>query len=183
MKKILIAASLGLAFTAQQQASASTFDFSYAYNDGVGDTGTIAGVINGTLQPDNNTVIVNSIQNLTLNGTPESALLFSSSSDVYYVYSTGLLPTTTLNGSFMDMFACDIPGVCTSFLEFDFGNNLATSTSPNFTISLPGTLYSGTFVQADWSMNAVTSVPVPAALPLLAVGGLAFGWQRRRKAA
>jgi hypothetical protein len=50
-------------------ASAATFNFSYTSS-----LGTITATVDGTLQPDNNTVFVSSISNTTFNGSPAPAL-------------------------------------------------------------------------------------------------------------
>jgi hypothetical protein len=69
MKKILIAASFGLAIYLPQ-AEAEQFNFSYTdAADGI----ALAGIMNGTLEADNNTVAVTSVQDVTFNGAARIA--------------------------------------------------------------------------------------------------------------
>ncbi len=72
MKKQLIAAAIGLA-SSISVAQATIFDFSYLTAGG----DTLAGQLDGTLQADNNTVVVSSILDFaTFNGTPGPSLTY-----------------------------------------------------------------------------------------------------------
>jgi hypothetical protein len=93
-------------------ASAATFNFSYTSS-----AGTITATVDGTLQPDNNTVFVSSISNTTFNGSPAPALPFIGSFDAFNLSGslTGQA-VLSLDGSVLDFFACDT--TCNS--EFGF---------------------------------------------------------------
>ncbi|MDD5276586.1 MAG: PEP-CTERM sorting domain-containing protein [Methylovulum sp.] len=182
MKKSLIAAGFALAF-AMPQAEASLFNFSYASS-----LGTLAGTLDGVLQADHNTVTVNSIVDFaTFNGTPAPSLAFVSSYDTAAGLAPGLLPTVTLDGSFIDFIAC-VSSAClsdstTSAFVFAVGNGVAgVIGNPVYAgQGVFGSLPSGeTFNLANWQIST-TAVPAPATLPLLAIGGAAI-WRRRKAA-
>jgi hypothetical protein len=84
-------------------ASAATFNFSYTSS-----TGTITATVDGTLQPDNNTVFVSSISNPTFNGSPAPALPFIGSylDSIFAGVPTGQA-VLSLDGSGLDFVACD----------------------------------------------------------------------------
>ena len=178
LKKILTAAALGLAFAAPQ-AHATLFNFSYTAAVGV-----LSGVIDGALQADNNTVIVNSIQDfMTVNGAPTPSMSFVVSADNFYL-SSGALPKLTLDGSFLDFVACDVVG-CGSGNGFLLAKNNLISVI--FAGGVP--LYSGSagifsaiggFEAFNAANYSLTAVPVPATLPLLAIGGAAMAFRRRK---
>jgi hypothetical protein len=186
MKKYLIAASFGLALFLPQ-AEAALFDFSYTYNGN-----TLEGLVDGTLQGDNNKVAVNSIQALTFNGDPRPALPDVHNADNLYsvVLYPGIFPlqpgfpveTTpwlSLDGSYMNLVFCQL-GDCDNGFNVNAGNSLATLFNGSFIAA--GTSYGFThspFVQADWHMSAV---PLPATLPLFATGVTAMAWRRRKAA-
>jgi hypothetical protein len=180
MKKTLLAAALGLSF-AMPQAEAALFNLHYdAFS------GTLDAVIDGALQGDNNTVIVNSVQDFaTWNGVPGISLPFVSSLDVLLGISGGALPTLTLDGSFLDFIACD--GVnCGDGFAFGVGNGFDTlSRGPVYNPGNSfGTALEG-FNAAGYSFTPAGIVPeldtagAPLALAWLA-GLLALS---RRKAA
>jgi len=188
MKKTLIAASFGLAFFLPQ-AEAALFDFSYAAPG----LGTYAGTVDGTLQSDHNTVVVNSVLDfVTFDGSAEPALPFVWSYDKMLGFGTGSqLPTLTLDGSYLDFLACasSTGTSCPSFnsqLFFSVGATgfVDMTGTPTFgTSALPyGNTPNVTFQPAGWHMSAQSSVPVPATLPLLAIGGAVMAWRRRKAA-
>ncbi len=182
--KILIAASFGLALFLPH-AEAAQFDFSYTYNGN-----TLAGIVDGTLQGDNNKVAVSSIPTLTFNGEARPSLPLVHNAD--HLYSVVLYPTIfplqpgfpdettpwlTLDGSYMNLVFCQL-GDCDNGFNVNAGNSLATLFNEPFIAA--GTDYGFThspYVQVDWHMSAV---PLPAALPLFATGVAAMGWWRRR---
>ena len=84
-------------------AHASPFNFSYTRTT---DNKVLVGQLDGTLQPDGNTVVVNSILNApSLSGNPGVTLPFVRSTDFANFGTAGLSPKASLNGSFMDFFA------------------------------------------------------------------------------
>ncbi|MCU7245712.1 MAG: PEP-CTERM sorting domain-containing protein [Microcystis aeruginosa L111-01] len=143
-------------------ASAATFNLSYTSS-----AGTITATVDGTLQPDNNTVFVSSISNTTFNGSPAPALPLLGSAFDWLVNS---FPTgqavLSLDGSGLDFIAC-VTTVC---------DNGFTFIPPVFLpveVFIAGTAYGQVveaFVLANYSL---TTVPEPATvLGLLSVAGV-----------
>jgi len=112
MRKILFASALALSM-AMAPAHAVLFDFSYTLAGG----DTLAGTLDGTLQPDGNKVIVNSIVDFaTFNGVDGPSLPLVDDAAML-----GGDPFVSLNGDFMDLAACTNP--CFDGFFF-FGPNL-----------------------------------------------------------
>ena len=138
-------------------ASAATFNFSYTSS-----LGTITATVDGTLQPDNNTVFVSSISNTTFNGSAAPALPFVGS--FAGVISSGSVTgqaVLSLDGSGLDFVACDTT-LCDNngfgFLASTFAS-IGSYGSTNEII-----------VIANYSL---TTVPEPATvLGLLSVAGV-----------
>jgi len=86
--------------TLSQSASAATFNLSYTSS-----AGTITATIDGTLQPDNNTVFVSSISNPTFNGSPAPALPLIGTFDPLNVPPSGQA-VLSLDGSVLNFFSC-----------------------------------------------------------------------------
>ena len=135
-------------------ASAATFNFSYTSS-----LGTITATVDGTLQPDNNTVFVSSISNTTFNGSPAPALPFV----VPFIGSLAPQAVLSLDGSGLDFVACD-----TTFCD---NNGFGFLPSTFSSIGGYGSLTVGEpFVLANYSL---TPVPEPATvLGLLSVAGV-----------
>lgn len=183
MKKYLIAASFGLALYLPQ-AEAALFEISYTFGGN-----TLEGIIDGTLQGDNNKVAVNSMQGLTFNGAAGPSLLPVYNADKFYSdlypayypiqpgFPTETTPWLTLDGSYMNFLACPA-GDCDNGFAFIVGDSLATVLGGSAYIA--GFSWGFThenFVPANWQMSAV---PLPATLPLFASGVAALGWRRRK---
>ena len=138
-------------------ASAATFNFSYTSS-----AGTITATVDGTLQPDNNTVFVSSISNTTFNGSAAPALPFVGS--FAGVISSGSVTgqaVLSLDGSGLDFAACDTT-LCDNN-GFGFLASTFASIGGYGSVGEP-------FVLANYSL---TTVPEPATvLGLLSVAGV-----------
>jgi hypothetical protein len=143
-------------------ASAATFNLSYTSS-----AGTITATVDGTLQPDNNTVFVSSISNTTFNGSPAPALpLLGSAFD----WSVNNFPTgqavLSLDGSGLDFIAC-VTTVCDNGFAFLPPGVFAAEV---FIASLAYGASFEPFILANYSL---TTVPEPATvLGLLSVAGV-----------
>ena len=153
-------------------ASAATFNFSYTSS-----AGTITATVDGTLQPDNNTVFVSSISNTTFNGSPAPALPFVGSFDASNLSGsvTGQA-VLSLDGSGLDFIACNTTdcGGADAFAFLPPGLFAAEVfiASPAYGASFE------LFVLANYSL---TTVPEPATvLGLLSVAGVGLLCKRRK---
>jgi hypothetical protein len=166
-------------------ASAATFNLSYTSS-----AGTITATIDGTLQPDNNTVIVSSVSNPTFNGSPAPALPFVGSylDSIISIISGGTLTgqaVLSLNGLVLDFIACtDIN--CADGFGFLPPNTLINNLD---TLFAAGGAYGGDgffepFVLANYSLTPADTpaVPEPAAvLGLLSIAGVGYLSKRQKQ--
>lgn len=147
-------------------ASAATFNFSYTSN-----AGTITATVDGTLQPDNNTVFVSSISNTTFNGSPAPALPLTGSY-VDTILAGGVVTgqaVLSLDGSGLDFVACN-----TTNCNDGFGFLPAGLIYPVDVFASGAGYGSVNFGEAFLLANySLTTVPEPATvLGLLSVAGL-----------
>ncbi|NCQ97901.1 MAG: PEP-CTERM sorting domain-containing protein [Microcystis aeruginosa L211-101] len=160
-KPLTVALATVATATLAPVASAATFNFSYTSS-----TGTITATVDGTLQPDNNTVFVSSISNPTFNGFPAPALPF-----VGTVSNINAQAVLSLDGSGLDFIACDNTSCNNNGFGFflTFIGDDAFLSSPAYGNNLE------LFVPANYSLTtaAPTTVPEPATvLGLLSVAGV-----------
>ncbi len=145
-------------------ASAATFNFSYTSS-----LGTITATVDGTLQPDNNTVFVSSISNTTFNGSPAPALPLIGSYLNSILAGGGVVTgqaVLSLDGSGLDFAACDTT-LCDNN-GFGFLASTFASIGSYGSVNEP-------FVITNYSLTpaGTTTVPEPATvLGLLSVAGV-----------
>jgi hypothetical protein len=156
-KPLTVALATVATATLAPVASAATFNFSYTSS-----LGTITATVDGTLQPDNNTVFVSSISNTTFNGSPAPALPLTGS----FVGSLTVQAVLSLDGSGLDFIAC-VTTVCDNGFAFLPPGVFAAEV---FIASLAYGASFEPFILANYSL---TTVPEPATvLGLLSVAGV-----------
>ena len=168
-KPLTVALATVATATLAPVASAATFNFSYTSSKG-----TITATVDGTLQPDNNTVLVSSISNTTFNGSPAPALPFIGSAFDFFVnnFPTGQA-VLSLDGSGLDFIACDNTNCNNNRFGF-----LPPSVPTQVALFASGPAYGQSFepfILANYSLTtaAPTAVPEPATvLGLLSVAGV-----------
>lgn len=166
MHKQMIAAALAAALSVPA-AQAALFDFSYQFASGI-----LAGQLEGTLEPDNNTIIVSSISDfVTFNGFPGPSLPYVFSADEVAELGSGLNPVVTLDGSFMDFFACSNSACSTGdLILIAVGNTVATTLfGPTFIFASSTFGQAGTFGEydpLDWSIAPSAPPPPPPPVTL-----------------
>jgi len=166
--------AIGLGVLDTHPAQAADFNFSYTNNEG----DTISGELVGTLQGDNNTVIVSQIISNSFDGTPGPALTsLDSFSDLDF--GTGIAPTVSLNGLVVDIVAFDASRT----------DAFGISTNPNYgspvyaSLGFYGNISSGEpYNPANFTLTPVAQAPEPlTTLGSLTAAGLGVVLRRRQK--
>lgn len=176
MKSILAVAACAATLCATS-ASAGTFDLTYASPGG-----TLSAVIEGTLQGDNNTVIVTGIQDFaSFEGVAGPSLPFFDAWDEYYGLASGIDPVLTLDGSFLDFIACTTVN-CIDGFGFFVGNGFGGIAGDSYSSSPAFGGVTAPFDVASYSLTSqLAPVPLPASAVLLLSGiGAVAAFRRRR---
>lgn len=175
------AVAIGLGLTGN--AEAASFNFSYTSESG----DVLAGMLNGDILGDGDTVVVSGFNMVTSNGadTPDTPFV-----DSPIELDTGepREPVVSFSGQVMDIFACTskpINSICNDGFIFESSGNLVGfpvyAASPSF-----GETF-GPYDAAHWSLSLKddpTAVPEPiSAIAMLAVGAVAGGVLKQKQAA
>ena len=162
-------------------ASATPMTFTYVFSD----LSILEGSLDGTVQGDGDTVIINSFGDVSYAGTTLSSIEnsdFSSISD----FNDGLLtPVVSFSGDIMDLFVCS--------MGFDTLNNCGFAAEGGF--YLDSRLLTGfgaaagnglgdsqfeDYVVDNWRLTAVNTIPEPATLVLFGMGFVAWFGARKK---
>jgi hypothetical protein len=174
MKHVQFSRALALALAAAlvpaAQAAAETFVFQYSSPSGV----IVSGQLLGTLQPDDNTIVVSSMLGVPrLNGTPAVAVPFVDSIIDVAGGSHFWSPVVSLDGGTMDFAACT-DAKCDDGFGFESSGVLGFPVA--VTLGSFGNLGFETYSSSQW---AISAVPESGTLMLMAIGLLGLGLRRR----
>jgi hypothetical protein len=144
------------------------FNFSYTIDNGSFDT-VVSGQFEGTLQPDNNTVIVSAVPNFEIDGTSPFSIGFVESVAENFGGGAPADPTVTFDGSFMDIVGCST-SACDEFFFFDFNTSYSTQ---EYQDSLNN---QNPFDSSRYTLTAASSTAVPEPATILGtLAALGFG--------
>jgi hypothetical protein len=176
--KALSALTLILAASAAQ-AGVMNYNFSYTFDDFT----SIAGMLDGTLGGDLDTITVNDVMaTITSTGGTLGVDSFSFDTTTGGYYISGILDSypglLSLSGSLFELAVIGLPvsNGCTEAAGFCLIDTFASAAFPGPNANTY-TLYPGAF-----EISAKTAVPVPATLALFGLGLAGLGWSRRKKA-
>jgi hypothetical protein len=170
---LAIVALVGL--TTAPAFGAIVYDYSYRFSN----NNLLSGTLEGTLQGDNNSVVVTGVGATFLNGTATRPAPFFDSLTNLQV-SNGALPTVSLNGALMNLAVCTAPG-CGNGFGFGSGGLFVSPVAvadPDFGDTGGG--MPEAYVAERWSMAAQAPVPATAALVIAGLLGLRLGSRWRK---
>lgn len=163
--------ALAAALLSGSAVHAATYQFTY-----LADIGTVKGRLTGTLQADNNTVLVDSVKDfVTVGGAALPSLPYVTTGST--IYGEPRAASVTLDGTNLDFFACD-EEYC-AFKGFGFDPDVVAFV-PVLRVST-GT--DGSYMEelTDPSRWSLSAVPEPATWGLLMIGFVAIGAASRRR--
>jgi hypothetical protein len=165
---IVTALALTIGLLSVGPAEAVTWRYNFSYEQVFGSV--ISGEIVGTLQADDDTVLVSEIRNPLFDGLPAPALpVIDSVTNVFDNPTQPVPATVSLSGAVMDLFVCTDNACSSGFFLDDFSG-----------VHFAGGAYGNVLEAYDPARWSLTPVPLPAALPMLAAGIAALGLMRRR---
>ena len=181
IRSVLHMASIAALALTALPAQATSFIFSYVTAPGE----TITGVFNGTLQSDNDTVVISTLVSIALNGTQITTPLSVASTDAAYGLRLGASPSVKLDKSLVDFYISNGNALNNQYLGFAVGDsasayqgNLAGATG----------LFGGNGSYQSFSPSSFTiaaamgAVPEPGTWAMMLTGfGLVGVLLRRRR--
>jgi hypothetical protein len=168
LKKIILATTIAIGLGSAGTASASTFYLSYTLVD----KSVVTADIGGTLQADNNTVIVNSVYNAAFNGTGAQTLLFLQSESEYFFHN-GEPPKLTLDGTFLDFMARVID---LTTAGFDFANPPPAGKGYSWPFYSGSPEFGGVTEAFNVANYSLTPTPIPTTWLMLLSGFVGLGY-------
>jgi hypothetical protein len=170
LNKIILATTIAIGLGSVTTASAATFDLSYTLAGG----SVLTADIGGTLQADNNTVIVNSVYNATFNGTGAPATSFLQSVSEYFFHN-GEPPKLTLDGTFLDLMACGLND-CSISANFVFSNPPPAGLGFSWAFYSGSPTYGGVTEKFNIADYSLTPTPIPSTWLMLLSGFVGLGY-------
>jgi hypothetical protein len=161
----LAAFALALGWASSANATLMEYDFNYTMSGG---SHVLTGMLDGTLQPDNNTVVISAITSAEFDGTSLLPLTYLNSVEGF-LGTPGFPPVASLDGLVLDFISCT-DASCGGPVAFLFFTN---QSPPVFLIGGGGEDYD----PARWSMVAV---PEPGTIGLFVTGLFGLALMRRR---
>ena len=171
--RVLLLAVVVMAAGMSSVEAGVIYTFSYELDGG----DILYGKLDGVLQGDNDTVVVNSVSDLSFAGVPAGSFpLLDSFSNV--VAFSSLSPVVSISGSTMDIIVTDSPLGVDGFL-FE-----ASGAFSGFPVYSGGTTFGNVgenFDSARWTLTSTAAVPEPTSIGILTVGALGMMFARRKK--
>jgi len=153
-------------------ANATLISFEYEFGDG----SVLAGLLDGTVQGDGDTIFINDFGGVTLDNVAFNSI---EPSDICSLFNfCGLQPLVSFSGAIMDVFVCSL-GFSLGNCSFADDGGFFLETGLGVAAQLPqGVQHTEGFAAERWSASVV---PEPGIFSLLAFGLVGAAWARRRK--
>lgn len=166
-------------------ASAASVTLTYDINGSGTPGGVLEAILDGTLLGDGNTFLPTSVQDFaTFDGVNAPTLPFVVAADAFGGLNPAAVPTLTLDGSFIDVFACFDAG-CTEGFGFAVASLVSGISGDIFVLDggpFPDNT-SGPFNVGDYTatLNPMAPIPLPAGGTLALSALVGLGLLRRRQ--